>query len=318
MGVDDLLVVKGRFLREIGAPERVYVIGASMGGATAQLMAQEFPDEIDGALAFCGALSNIAVADFLGSWHALALWLLRDLPPRPDAAGLVAWARPLGEVDGAGRLRLTAIGEQFAALIRALTGGEGWGFAEGLGLAWERNWARGALFWPEILAGGAVTARAGAVIAHDAALGAFDTTAVTYRSDPPGLVDTERINAEVMRFAASPAARRDPAIGVAGGPLGVPLLTLKNTGDLLTPLSLEAALLARAEAAGDAANLVMRFVRRAGHCAFESSEGLAAIAALRDWVENGERPAGEDPRGDRSRLGVAFTERFDPDDPLRP
>ena len=58
LGVDDLLKTKDLFVAEFGQPSISICAGFSMGGGTAQLMAQEFPDEIDGAIALCGALST--------------------------------------------------------------------------------------------------------------------------------------------------------------------------------------------------------------------------------------------------------------------
>ena len=129
-------------------------------------------------------------------------------------------------------------------------------------------------------------------------------------------MDAAALNAEVLRLTVDAADRRDPALGVATGRLGVPLLTLKSTGDLWTPISLEASYLARVRAAGDEDNLVTRAVRRAGHCNFSPQEVLRAILDLQRWVESGERPAGDDLSGDLRAAGVAFTNPFDRDDPL--
>ena len=315
VGVDDLLEIKDLFIQKFGEPQRVYVGGGSMGGATAQLMAQEFPDEIDGALGLCGALGNAWVVDFLASWHAVAAWILGDFPDRTDADGLVEWSSRLGVIGDDGLLQLTPAGEQFAAVMRALTGGERWAFLEGLADQWEGNWEIGALFWPAAIAGGI---QPGALIPHDSSLAAFDTTDVIYASDPSGLVDVESLNAEVVRFDASDAHRAGPARGVAIGPLRVPLLTVKTTGDLFTPLHLDAAYQVAVAAAGDADNLVMRALRRPGHCSISPAEGFRAVSDLIAWVEDGVRPQGEIFDDDPSDAGVAFTDPFERDDPLAP
>ena len=316
VGVDDLLALKDLFMREAGAPAQTFCVGASMGGATAQLMAQEFPGEIAGALALCGALSNAEAADYLASWHAVAHWLIGEAPGQVDGAGLAAWAQALGRVQEDGALLLTARGEQFAAVIRALTGGERFGFAAGLAQQWTENFALGAVFWPQILARG--VPRPGAMITHDSRIVAFNTTAAVYASDPPDAVDTDALNAEVIRFAADGADRANPALGPATGRLRTPLLTLKNTGDLFTPISLDQAYRARVDAAGDGEQLVMRAIRRAGHCNFSLPEGLQALLDLQRWVADGVRPAGEDLRGDLRAAGLAFTDPLEQADPLRP
>ena len=316
-GVDDLLTVKEIAIAEVGAPEWTYAVGASMGGATAQLMAQEFPDQIDGALALCGALSNAEVVDYLVGWHAIAHWLIGELPASADAGGLIDWARALGVVED-GVLRLTPRGEQFASLLEELTGGPRYGFRDGLAQQWRGNFALGAVYWPTILAMG--PPGPGAVIAHDGFLTAFDTRDVVYGVPDGAGIDGDRLNAEVMRFRAPAALRTDAALGVASGRLEVPLLTVKTTGDLWTPISLDRAYARRVIDAGHGDNLVQRAVRRAGHCNFsEVEEGLGGFFDLVRWVSEGTRPAGEDLTGaDLSAVGLDFTEPFDEADPLAP
>ena len=317
-GVDDLLEVKDLFAAEFGALVRSFCAGGSMGGATAQLMAQEFPEEIDGAVALCGALSNVEVVDYIFSWHALALWFLGAPPERVDAASLIAWAAPLGTVEGSGELRLSAAGRRFAAVVRRLTGGERWGFEAGLADHWRTGFGLGAVYWPAVLATGLASTPGAVVRVDPSVVGGVDTRGAVYGAEPEAGVDEAALNAEVLRLTVDAADRRDPALGVATGRLGVPLLTLKSTGDLWTPISLEASYRARVRAAGDEDNLVTRAVRRAGHCNFSPQEVLRAILDLQWWVESGERPAGDDLSGDLRAAGVAFTNPFDRDDPLAP
>ena len=316
-GVDDLLRVKDIAAAAVGPPQWTYCVGGSMGGGTAQLMAQEFPGEIDGALALCGALSNAEVVDYIVSWHMVAHWLIGELPSSTSALGLIGWAAALGSVDDRG-LHLTPRGEQFAALMEDLSGGPRWGVRDGLAQQWAVNFALGTLYWPALLAG--APPAPGAVIDHDAAFAAFDTQDVVYGAPPEAGVDLDRLNAEVLRFRPPPGLRDDPALGVASGALGVPLLTLKTSGDMWTPLSLDRSYARRVQAAGNGDLLVQRVVRRAGHCRFsEVEEGLRALFDLTRWVTEGVRPDGEDLTGDDlSGAGVRFTSPFDDDDPLAP
>ena len=157
-------------------------------------------------------------------------------------------------------------------------------------------------------------------IDHDGAFAAFDTQDVVYGAPPEAGVDLDRLNAEVLRSRPPPGLRDDPALGVASGALGVPLLTLKTSGDMWTPLSLDRSYARRVQAAGYSDLLVQRAVRRAGHCRFsEVEEGLRALFDLTRWVTEGVRPDGEDLTGDDlSGAGVRFTSPFDDDDPLAP
>ena len=316
VAVDDLLSVKDIFVEEFGEAEQVYGVGLSLGGAAAQLIAQEFPEEVDGAVALCGALSNVEVVDLIASWHALALWFIGEAPSRVDADGLVEWSRALGSVDEVNRLHLTAAGEQFASVLEALTGGPRWGFREGLRRQWERGFEVGALLWPDFIGSAALEEPGGVVAVNPLVVGAIDTREVVYEAGVDSGVDVAALNREVVRLASSPADRMNPAIGVASGRLKVPLLTVKGTGDLFTPISLDRSYLARVRSAGDEANLVMRAVRRSGHCRFTTPEITRALLDLATWAREGQRPAGEDLSGDLRDVGVAFTSSFDADDPL--
>ena len=319
VGVDDLLLVKDRVGELFGTPQRTFCAGGSMGGATAQLMAQEFPEELSGALAFCGALGNVWVADYLAAWHTLAMWFMGQPPERLDAVGLVQWGSALGQVDAAGRLELTADGERFAAVIEELTGGPRWAFREGLADQWERSFEVGALTWPTLI--GSAPFETGEVIELGDAEMPFDTTGFEFslsggaeRVD----IDLERLNAEVVRVRSGAGRRDDPGVGAPSGRLEVPLLCLKTTGDLYTPIHLDRDYQRLVEAAGYGENLAMRAVRRAGHCNFTALEAAATLSAMVSWVEFGAKPLGEDLTEDLEGVGVDFTLSYDEGDPLRP
>ena len=313
VGVDDLLLVKDRFAEVVSAPRQTVCMGASMGGATAQLMAQEFPEELDGAVALCGALGNIWVVDYLAAWHTLAMWFLGGPPQRLDAGGLIEWAQPLGVSDDEGNLQLSADGERFAAVIEQLTGGPRWGFREGLAAQWNTSFAVGALTWPGLI--GAAPFGPGERIAASDAI-PMDTTRFVY--DAPGTeLDAGRLNAEVVRVAADAGRRADPGVGAPSGRLEVPLLCMKTTGDLFTPIHLDRDYQRLVTEAGGADQLVMRAYRRAGHCTFNALEVAAAVAEFTLWLDEGVRPAGEDLGGDLAGAGAGFTVGWDAGDPLR-
>ncbi len=315
VGVDDLLRVKDRVAEAARPPRRTFIAGGSMGGATAQLMAQEFPDAIDAALALCPALGNIWVVDYTVAWHALAHWLIGAPPQRLDAEGMVEWAAPLGWSDAAG-LQLTAAGEQFAALIQDFTGGERWGFREGLRQQWNIGFTLGATLWPSVLEQGA--AEPGARLTVADGLPPADTSGHIYRAAPAAGIDLERLNAEVLRVSADPERRRDPGIGLPTGELRVPVLALKTTGDLFTPIHLDRDYQRLVNESGGGHNLIIQTVRRAGHCAFSTAESLAGFTGVIAWRSFGLAPAGEDLQGDLATIGAQFTDPFDANDPLRP
>ena len=315
IGVDDLLRVKDR-VAEIARPARsTYIAGGSMGGATAQLMAQEFPEEVTAALALCPALGNVWVVDYTVAWHALAHWLIGEAPDQMDPAGMIAWARALGEADEHG-LRLTPQGEQFAALIKDFTGGDRWGFDEGLRQQWNIAFGLGVTFWPNIVLGDAFSS--GAVVSVSNDLPPADTREHIYRADPAAGIDLQRLNEEVIRVAADSDRRHDPGVGIPTGQLQVPMLAMKTTGDLFTPIQLDRDYQRMLQESGWDQHLVVQTVRRAGHCTFSEREALAAFTRIITWLSLGFTPAGDDLQGDLSAVGTRFTDPFDEDDPLRP
>ena len=315
LGVDELLLVKDRVAALYDAPGQTLCIGPSMGGATAQLMAQEFPEEIAGALAYCPALGNVWVADYLAAWHAVAHWFIGEAPSRTDALGLIEWARPLGSF-GATGIELTPAGEQFAAVIEQLTGGPRWAFRSGFESQWLTSFGVGALTWPTLAA--SAPFEPGELIDLGDAEAPIDTTGFVFDVAEGIDVDIERLNAEVIRVRSNPERRADPGVGIPSGRLEVPLVCLKTTGDLFTPIHLERDYQRLVADSGHADNLVMRAVRRAGHCTFSAQEWASAFSALVGWVDYGIKPLGEDLTGDLSQAGAAFTDRFDANDPLAP
>lgn len=315
LGVDDLLLAKDKMAELYDPPARTFCMGGSMGGATAQLMAQEFPQEIDGALALCGALGNVWVADYLAAWHTLAMWFLGQPPRRVDAAGLLEWSQPLGVADDDGNLQLSEDGERFAAVLEQLTGGPRWGFREGLAAQWNTSFAVGALTWPSLT--GAAPFAPGEQIELGRADLPIDTTRFRFAATDVDL-DLDRLNAEVVRVAAHPASRADPGLGLPSGRLEVPLLCLKTTGDLFTPIHLDRDYRRLVDQAGYGENLVIRAVRRAGHCTFGPLELLSAVTAFMSWLDNGAPPSGDDLSGDLAAVGAEFTVQWDAEDPLRP
>ena len=315
VGVDDLLRVKDRVAELARPPRRTYIAGGSMGGATAQLMAQEFPDEIAAALAFCPAMGNVWVVDYIAAWHALAHWLIGEPPQQLDVEGMLEWADVLGTSDDTG-LSLSPLGEQFAELIKEFTGGERWGFAEGLRQQWDVAFALGVTIWPDVVEAGALGP--GEVVAVSGELPPADTREHIYSADSAAGIDLQRLNDEVIRFASDFHRRHDPGVGIPTGELRAPMLALKTTGDLFTPIHLDRDYQRMLRESGWERNLVVQTVRRAGHCTFSEREALAGFTAIVSWLSFGFAPAGDDLQGDLSLVGTRFTDPFDEDDPLRP
>ena len=74
----------------------------------------------------------------------------------------------------------------------------------------------------------------------------------------------------------------------------MPMITLHTTGDGLVPVDEEQVLRRKVDAAGKGDQLVQRFVQEAGHCAFTPSEWERGFGDLVSWVENGNKPDGDE------------------------
>lgn len=301
VGADDTLALLDYVTETYGAPERVYLYGVSMGGHVATLLLEHFPDLFDGGLSVCGAVAGEQQIDYLIAWAMAAEYIAGVR--LPDGSGMAAMAaaltgdlrRALGTPDA-----LTAKGAQFLSVARELGGGERPFFLEGFRDTYDLNF--GLLLLDPDRAGIPAAAATNDYIEYDIA---------------PGLgIDPDALNDGIRRLAADPAAR-DAAAHPDGVPttgrITVPLLTLHNTGDVFVPIWNEQEYADRVEDAGAGDLLVQRAIRAPGHCNFSDSELTTAWEDLRDWVEDGTRPAGEDLRGDLSNAGLEFTNPRDGD-----
>ena len=306
IGADDTLAVRDFFIAEFGQPERIYLVGASMGGNVVALSLEHFAGAYNGALAICGALGGQTQIDYLVSWaHLAAFFAGVELPL--DQGALAVTLALTGEVSPALGTpdAPTQAGLQFQSAVRLLTGGSRPFFLEGLAEQYLLN------FGYILSDPGLETVTARAATNADA----------TYAIEEGLGVTAEEINAGIYRQVADPEARNAatyPDKVPTSGRLTAPLLTLHNTGDLFVPISQEREYLAAASAAGSAELLVQRAIRAAGHCQFSDDELTEAFDDLVAWVEDGTRPQGDDLGTDLADIGMAFTNPVREGDPGTP
>jgi pimeloyl-ACP methyl ester carboxylesterase len=303
IGADDTLALKNYFVQQHGAPKHTYIAGASMGGNVVTLSLENFPQQYDGALAMCGALTGEEEIDYLISWGMLAEYTSGVTLPIGQGAAkmsqalLVDLPKALGSPDAP-----TQAGKQFASAIDYLTGGPRPFFAEG--------------FKQQILI------NLGLLLLdpnRESVVGrAATNVGVTYHVDPAlGLTD-QQLNDGIQRLAADPDARnatKHPDAVPTTGKITKPLLTIHGTGDLFVPISIETAYRQRVDAAGAGNLLVQRAIRSAGHCQFSDAEYSQAFNDLVSWVKDGKKPAGDNISGDLSDIGKQFTNPIRPGDP---
>lgn len=270
----------GLFTAKFGKPTRVYVAGASMGGLIAIRVIETWPDQ------FAGVLPACAVAGGLGRQYdyALNVRVLFDLfypgvlpgtavdvPPGIDVLQDIvnpALAAMTGDPSGAAAIAsITQTPVPFASGPELLES-----IATALG---------GAAGYPEILG-----------LTHGQPY--FDNTATQYTGGLPALT-LAWINANVQRFAGSPAGRNSLEHNYTPtGDLRIPALTLSTFRDPVIP-GFHRTLYGQAVAAMGGADLlvqrsVLGFTGGYGHCTFTSTELTQAFFDLVAWAELGVKP----------------------------
>jgi pimeloyl-ACP methyl ester carboxylesterase len=305
IGADDTMALLQHFRDQFGEPERVYLVGESMGGHAVTLLMEHYPETWAGALGLCPAIGGQEQIDYLLGWTVAAEFASGvELPiglPIPDPTGIAtALLRALGPPDVP-----TQQGLQFAGIVRELSGGPRPFFAEGLIAQYEFNFGL-LLVDPE---------RKTWAVAAASNLEARYTI-----SEGLGLTG-DAVDAGVRRLGPVDGARdaeAHPDSVPTTGAIERPFLTLHNTGDLFVPIGQEAAYRAKAEALGRGELLVQRAIRAPGHCRFSEAELMAAWDDLVAWVEAGSKPAGDDLSGDLMEVGRQFTNPVRAGDPGTP
>jgi pimeloyl-ACP methyl ester carboxylesterase len=303
IGADDTLALKRKFEQDIGKPKRTYIAGASMGGNVAVLLMEHYPDEFDGGFSMCGAVDGEGIIDYLTSWTAVAEFISGISFTSPENSSRLAsillseLPKTFGSADAP-----TPKGQQFASVIRNLTGGPRPFFGEGFKEQYVINF------------GLAVTDPQRQALPAAAAT----NVGVTYKVDESLGLTNAALNAGVPRYAADPAARNataHPDAVETSGKLSKPLLTIHGLGDLFVPISQEQIYKTKVDAAGASDMLVQRAIRSGGHCKFSADEVEQGFADLTAWVEQGKKPAGDTITGDLSDAGRQFTNPLRPGDP---
>ncbi|MCK9517507.1 MAG: alpha/beta hydrolase [Dehalococcoidia bacterium] len=306
IGADDTLALLDFVAEKYGEPEAVYLYGVSMGGHVTALLLEHYPERFDGALAVCGAMGGQEQIDYLLAWGMAAEYISGvELPIGGGVAAMAAAltqrvTAQLGTPDAP-----TAKGKQFQSVARELSGGARPFFYEGILEHYSLNFGL-LLIDPNrtSLIGRAAT-NAGVEYGIDDALGISDA----------------QLNEGIRRLEADPAVRDPQAYPDAvptTGRIEDPLLTLHNTGDLFVPITHEVSYLEKVTAEGNADLLVQRAIRAPGHCQFSDEELLTAWSDLQAWVEDGERPRGDDFSDSLADAGREWTVPLRPGDPGTP
>ena len=264
--------LSGLFTAKFGQPSRTFLAGHSLGAAAVQMLAEEFPQQYDAALAMCGLLGGgVPEVQYLG--HVRVLFdayfpgvLPGDLLNVPNAT-----FRPGDPL--------------FMAVLGALQMGF---VTPGMPTLAFASAAKLPFTSPTELVTGALTAIGfnirftNDLLQRTHGHSFFDNMDTVY---PPA------VNGIVDRFAATPDALSYlRQYYTPSGALSFPMLTLHTMRDPVVPAFHQA--LYGSIAPAD--RLVQRTVNAFGHCSFNQQEMLTAFDDLVLWVNEGIRPAGGD------------------------
>ena len=302
-GVESTRELVGRFAEEVGRPERVFLVGASMGGHVTARAIEQDPGLYAGAMPMCGVLGDHDLFDYFLDFALSAQALSGqggNYPPGPDYATAVlprVYAG-LGLEPGVP----TATTPQAQQLVAATVDGSGG----------PRPGAEASvLYWKDFLLELAVPDDEPTPVTGVArSPGDVATNVGTdYSPDEPLDLDTavQRVPAADPKTRGS--ERLTPVAQVFGRP-EVPVMSLHGLGDLFVPFRMEQVYASEVAAAGRADLLVQRAIRATGHCEFAPAEVGTAWDDLVAWVDGGAEPAGDDVTDPDALADPAFGCRF--------
>jgi hypothetical protein len=310
-GAQDTYRLMRRFSGLVGRPDRVYLIGTSMGGHVAGVAIERWPNAFDGAQPECGVMGSNELFDYFLDAYLLAETFAGDVPDVPTPEGYFGdpegWPSTRSRLGTTFPTGLTPAGERYKSAIEQLTGGErpiyDQGFAGPSGGAFIFNFGAAGT--------GPGRSNVGTVYQLD--------------SDPALTAQEAALNDTIVRVARNPRDRLEhrPDLGLDSpeivGDIEVPVLSTHTIGELFVPFHMEQVYAQRVADHGASHLLVTRAIRDVGHCFFSQPERIRAFDDLVTWVETGTRPAGDDVLDPATvadpLFGCQFTE---PDRPTLP
>jgi len=265
LAVDDVLEVVDLVLRTVRPdPARVYLVGVSEGGLVATLAAEREPERFTGALAACGPIGDFArQIDYLNDVRVVFDYLFPGTLPGsagdPPAELVEGWTTTYAPAVAAAIQADPGRGAELAAVTGIPDEGIDTATLAGTVVALIRY---------NVLGSADAQARLGGQ--------PYDNADRVYL----GSDADEALNDGIERISADPDARAALQRFETTGDPGVTLSILHTTGDPIVPFFHQPLYEEKAVAAGAAGRLARRDVERFGHCAFTSTEILAAFGEL--------------------------------------
>jgi len=285
-GMQNTVALTAAFRGMVGRPQRTIIWGRSMGGLMTLGLIEKFPGHYDGAVALCAPASGTPRRYDQALDIALAYDVAFGWPP--------AWGTP-------GDLRddLDFKNEVYPHIMQRMTSAAkgGWEFIRRVNRIPPDTYYVGLnRVMPVYFATGVraeLESRAGGPVAEN--IGRVYTLTVEDKLELAGMgIDAdallERMNAMTI-FTADPNARNYVEHYVnPSGRINRPVLTLHTTGDALATPNNESAYRATVEEQGNGGLLMQQFVSGGAHCTFTSEQNIAAIDAMKYWLDTRNHP----------------------------
>lgn len=291
-------------------PDRVFVVGASLGGHVTAVSIERYPGAYDGALPVCGVLGDEELFEYFADAGLTASALAGVEVGSPQPPDWFERVVPTAVANLGLAGDTTTAGYRWSRVLEQRSGGERPLFDDAFDF-WTSTTAPTALGddgLPFLLGlyGGAL---AGGPDPRDPTFTGTEGQVYQYDDDPDLSPAEAELNEDILRYAPQPGA--EPYFPVIEGQPSVPVLSLHTIGDLFVPLSMEQVYARRVADNGLSDRFVARAIRALGHCDFAPAELQTAWDDLIGWVTSGVAPAGDDITDetavrDRS-FGCAFT-----------
>ena len=285
--------LRGLFASEFGQPTQTILLGHSLGGLIALGLAERFPQHYAGALVMCGiAAGSAAEVNYIANIRVLFDFFYPGVLPG-NLLSLPAGTRPQADIEAPAIAAMTATlasgspqSMQGAFAIAAIM--------EGLGTPIPYIQAAGTPTAIQTLVGSIVYALSfhargfQDLIDRTHGQSPFDNSQTVYGGAlPPSVLAAVNAPPEeggVQRFSTTPAAQNHlRSYYQPSGELQIPLVTLNNPFDPISPSFHMAAYRERVAEAGSTELLVERATANPfayGHCAMTVDDTMAAFAEL--------------------------------------
>lgn len=264
-GVQDIRELAAEFTAATGKPRpaRIYLTGASEGGAVATLLLERYPDEFVGALATCGPIGDFRrqinyVGDFRVLFDYFFPGVLPGSPVEIPTALIVGWDSTYVPAIKAALAANPVAARQLIKASKAAIDPNNPASTEKTVLD---------VLWYNVFATNNARAQLGG--------NPYDNRTRFYW----GSDNDQQLNAGVQRLGADAAALTALQNYQSAASTSKPLVTLHTTADAVVPFWHQVLYDWRYTASGDG-NQTAILVNRYGHCNFTNEEILAAFGVL--------------------------------------